>query len=138
MVSLSRFSKYLFLTASLMAAASPSAIAQSSPGYFIPPSAAPAPRPAPVAAPAPDSPVVFTAAKDGIWVKFYDGHGQQLLQKVMALGESYTALDAYIFTLAGWLAGDDVEIAEFPVIADHYRRMSERPSVVRALAAESA
>ncbi len=58
MVSLSRFSKYLFLTASLMAAASPSAIAQSSPGYFIPPSAAPAPvhhsAPAPQpAAPAP-------------------------------------------------------------------------------------
>jgi Skp family chaperone for outer membrane proteins len=43
-VSYVRFSKYLFLTASLLAGASPSAIAQ---GYFIPPSttqAAPAPH----------------------------------------------------------------------------------------------
>ncbi len=58
MVSLSRFSNYLFLTASLMAAASPSAIAQSSPGYFIPPSAAPAPvhHAAPAPAPAPAAP----------------------------------------------------------------------------------
>jgi Skp family chaperone for outer membrane proteins len=62
-VSLSRFSQYLFLTASLMAAASPSAIAQSSPGYFIPPSgpsAAPvhhsAPAPAPAPAPAAPQP----------------------------------------------------------------------------------
>jgi Skp family chaperone for outer membrane proteins len=57
-VSLSRFSNYLFLTASLMAAASPSAIAQSSPGYFIPPSAAPAPvhHAAPAPAPAPAAP----------------------------------------------------------------------------------
>ena len=51
MAFFSRFSKFSFLTACLLAAASPSAIAQSSPGYFMPPSAAPAsaqaPRPAP-------------------------------------------------------------------------------------------
>ena len=63
---------------------------------------------------------------------------RDLFRGPWALGESYSAIDAYLFTLAGWLAGDGVEIAEFPVIADHYRRMSERPSVVRALAAESA
>jgi glutathione S-transferase len=53
------------------------------------------------------------------------------------LGEGYSALDPYLYTLAGWLASDEVDIAEFPVIADHYRRMSERPSVVRTLAAET-
>ncbi len=53
MVSLSRFAQYLFLTAGLLAGASPSAIAQSSPGYFIPPSAAPAAPPVQHAAPAP-------------------------------------------------------------------------------------
>ncbi len=34
--------------------------------------------------------VVFTATADKIWVKFYDGAGKQLMQKQMALGESYT------------------------------------------------
>ena len=63
---------------------------------------------------------------------------RDLFRGPWALGESYTAIDAYLFTLACWLAGDDVEIAEFPVIADHCRRMSERPSVIRALAAEAA
>ena len=47
------------------------------------PSAAPAP--APVA-----GPVVFTATRDQVWVRFADGNGQQLLQKVLALGESWT------------------------------------------------
>jgi len=35
-------------------------------------------------------PVVFTALEDGVWVKFYDGAGAQLMQKQMAKGESYT------------------------------------------------
>jgi transcriptional regulator with XRE-family HTH domain len=34
--------------------------------------------------------VVFTALEDGIWVKFYDADGLQLMQKQMALGERYT------------------------------------------------
>jgi Skp family chaperone for outer membrane proteins len=64
-VIFSRFSRFFFLTALLFAGASSSAFAQSSPGYFIPPSAAPAPA-VPVqsthqAAPAP-APVAPTAA----------------------------------------------------------------------------
>lgn len=34
--------------------------------------------------------VVFTSLADGIWVKFYDVRGRQLLQKQLALGETYT------------------------------------------------
>jgi len=47
---------------------------------------------APAAAPsaAPDGPVVFTALEEGIWVKFYDANGMQLMQKLMTKGESYT------------------------------------------------
>jgi hypothetical protein len=33
--------------------------------------------------------VVFTALEAGIWVKFYDADGLQLMQKQMALGEHY-------------------------------------------------
>lgn len=42
------------------------------------------------AAPRVGGPVVFTANDDGIWVKFYDATGTQLMQKQMARGESYT------------------------------------------------
>ena len=38
----------------------------------------------------PAGPVVFTALEDGIWVKFYDSSGRQLMQKQMARGERYT------------------------------------------------
>ncbi len=34
--------------------------------------------------------VVFTAIEDGVWVKFYDAAGTQLMQKQMALNERYT------------------------------------------------
>lgn len=34
-------------------------------------------------------PVVFTALEEGIWVKFYDGQGKQLMQKQLAKGEAY-------------------------------------------------
>lgn len=49
---------------------------------------------APAAAiPAPavvSGPVVFTATRDKVWVRFADGTGQQLLQRELALGESWT------------------------------------------------
>ena len=34
--------------------------------------------------------VVFTALEPGVWVKFYNAAGAQLMQKELALGESYT------------------------------------------------
>ncbi|WP_298192122.1 RodZ domain-containing protein [Novosphingobium sp.] len=37
-----------------------------------------------------NGPVIFTALEEGIWVKFYDGQGKQLMQKQLAKGESYT------------------------------------------------
>ncbi len=44
----------------------------------------------PLPSAAPSGPVVFTATEDAIWVKFYDGQGQQILQKQLAMGESFT------------------------------------------------
>ncbi|MDL2351637.1 MAG: helix-turn-helix domain-containing protein [Pseudomonadota bacterium] len=42
------------------------------------------------AAPTAEGPVVFTALQPGVWVKFTDAAGTQLLQKELAQGESYT------------------------------------------------
>ena len=44
----------------------------------------------PLPAASPNGPVVFTATENRIWVKFYDGQGQQILQKELAMGESFT------------------------------------------------
>lgn len=50
-----------------------------------------APVAVPQAPPAdPRGAVVFTSQAEGVWVKFYDAAGTQLMQKQMALGESYT------------------------------------------------
>lgn len=49
-----------------------------------------APAAPPPAAPTAAGPVVFTALQPGVWVKFTDTAGIQLLQKELALGESYT------------------------------------------------
>jgi glutathione S-transferase len=50
-----------------------------------------------------------------------------------ALGEQYSICDPYLFTVALWMEGDGVEAANFPRIADHRQRMSERPQVRQAL-----
>jgi glutathione S-transferase len=52
------------------------------------------------------------------------------------MGEAYTICDPYLFTLAQWLEADGVDVAQLPKVAGHRRRMSERPAVRRALAAE--
>lgn len=62
----------------------------------------------------------------------------ELLEGPWALGEAYSVADAYLFTIAGWLEGDGVDMARFPKVADHFRRMNERPAVQRVLAAEKA
>jgi glutathione S-transferase len=52
------------------------------------------------------------------------------------LGDSYSICDAYLFTVAQWLEADSVDPANFPKVADHRRRMSERPQVKQALEVE--
>jgi glutathione S-transferase len=54
------------------------------------------------------------------------------------MGEAYTICDPYLFTIAQWMEGDGVDPARFPRVADHRRRMSERPVVRKAIAQELA
>lgn len=101
---------------------------------------APAVRKA-AAAPAPSAagPVVFTAAVPDVWVKFYDAQGNTLLQKHMALGESYTVpADAQGPML--WTGRPDalaVTIGGRPVpkIADQQQVMKDVPVSAEALLA---
>lgn len=96
--------------------------------------AAPATPSGAAAVAAPGGPVVFTALAPNIWVKFYDAAGNQLMQKLMVLGESYTVPadasgpmirtarpDALRITVGGRtvpkLADDAVSIKDVPVSA---------------------
>ena len=55
-----------------------------------------------------------------------------------AMGELYSVIDPYLYTVTSWLGAHRIDVAEFPGIADHFRRMNERASVQRTLAAEAA
>lgn len=49
------------------------------------------------------------------------------------MGGTYTIADPYLYTISSWLKGDGVDIANFPRVHDHFKRMMERPAVKRAL-----
>lgn len=89
-----------------------------------------------------DGPVVFTALEANIWVKFYDSSGQQLMQKQMALGETYTVpADASGPKL--WTARPDaLRIAvggkEVPGIGDKAVRVKDVPVDAASLLARAA
>lgn len=106
--------------------------------------AQPAP-PVPVAAPAPkptDGPVVFTALQAGVWVKFYDGAGNQLLQKELAQGESYTVpagmADVKLWTARPDALGITIGGQPVPKLADTQRTMKDVPVSAAALLARGA
>lgn len=61
-----------------------------------------------------------------------------MLRGPWVMGDSYTICDAYLFTVARWMEGDGVKASDFPKVADHMKRMSERAAVKKVLAEQSA
>ncbi|CAN7474098.1 glutathione S-transferase N-terminal domain-containing protein [Bradyrhizobium sp. LjRoot220] len=61
---------------------------------------------------------------------------RDMLRGPWVMGETYTICDPYLFTLSGWLEGDGVDMAALPKVADHRKRMADRPAVQKALAEE--
>jgi len=62
---------------------------------------------------------------------------REMVEGPWVMGKSYTICDPYLFTVAGWLPRDTVDIARFPKIHDHHKRMAERPAVKKALAEQA-
>jgi glutathione S-transferase len=62
---------------------------------------------------------------------------REMFEGPWVMGAHYSVCDAYLFTLSQWLAGDGVDINTTPKIADHFRRMSERPAVRAAVTDET-
>jgi glutathione S-transferase len=61
---------------------------------------------------------------------------ETLFKGPWVMGDAYTICDPYLFTVAQWIEDDGVDPKQLPRIIDHRRRMSARPAVRRALAAE--
>ena len=49
------------------------------------------------------------------------------------MGDAYTICDPYLFTLAGWLEGDGVDLGRLPKVMAHHARVAARPAVRRVL-----
>ncbi|MEP6826659.1 MAG: glutathione S-transferase family protein [Aestuariivirga sp.] len=56
-----------------------------------------------------------------------------MLKGPWVLGQNYSVADGYLFTISGWLANDLVDIAKFPHVHDHFKRVGERAAVKRAV-----
>ena len=52
------------------------------------------------------------------------------------MGETYSIADPYLFTVAQWMEGDEVDRARFPKVAAHRDMMRQRTPVQTALQAE--
>ena len=63
---------------------------------------------------------------------------RDMLKGPWVMGEQYTICDPYLFTIAGWLDGDSVDLARLPKVVTHRKRMMERPAVQKVVAEEKA
>lgn len=60
-----------------------------------------------------------------------------MLEGPFVMGDTYTIADPYLFTMSTWIEGDGVDTTQIPRVMAHRQMMSERPSVIRALAEEA-
>ncbi|UPK33757.1 glutathione S-transferase [Bradyrhizobium sp. 186] len=63
---------------------------------------------------------------------------QKMFRGPWVMGEQYTICDPYLFTISQWLEGDSVDINATPKVADHFKRMSDRPAVRKVMDAQKA
>lgn len=59
---------------------------------------------------------------------------REMLKGPWVLGETFSTCDMYLFTIAGWLKGDGVDIERFPKVAALRQRMEKDAVVQRVLA----
>ena len=68
--------------------------------------------------------------------KRYDLLDKKLAQQPWLLGEGFTAADAYLFVVTNWAKGVELDLSDFGSLAAFQQRVSARPAVQAAMAAE--
>ncbi len=63
---------------------------------------------------------------------------KSMLKGPWVMGEQYTICDPYLYTIELWLEGDSVDLKILPRVADHMKRMSERPAVKKVMEQQQA
>jgi len=63
---------------------------------------------------------------------------EQMFRGPWVLGERFSTSDLYLYTLARWLEGDEVDVKRFPKVADQMARLDASPQVRKVLAAQQA
>ncbi|MES2072777.1 MAG: glutathione binding-like protein [Pseudomonadota bacterium] len=63
---------------------------------------------------------------------------QNHLAKHEFLLEHFSVADAYLVTVLNWAMYSGIDLAQWPQVKDYYQRLSQRPSVARALTEEMA
>jgi glutathione S-transferase len=63
---------------------------------------------------------------------------REMFKGPWVLGDNYSVCDPYLFTIAGWLESDGVDLAKLPKTQAHHARMAARPAVAKVLAAHRA
>jgi glutathione S-transferase len=84
-----------------------------------------------------DDPAVVEALKLKVAKNMADNFAyieRDYLQGPWVLGDTLSASDMYLFTIARWLEGDGVDVKQFPKVAAHMHRMAALPAVARVLA----
>lgn len=61
----------------------------------------------------------------------------ELLEGPWAMGTRFCIADPYLFTVTRWAIKDDVNLAQFPKVTEHFARMHERPAVKTAMLAHT-
>jgi glutathione S-transferase len=68
----------------------------------------------------------------------YDMIENRMLRGPWVMGQTYTVVDPYLFTIAQWLEDDGVDPRRIPRVIEHRSRMVERANVKTAIAEELA
>jgi glutathione S-transferase len=86
------------------------------------------------------NPNLHTSTREAVVVRIrgrLDWAAQQLQGRAFLVGERYSVADIYLFNILSWLRHVGLSISDWPSLADHSRRVSARPAVQAALAAEA-
>ena len=66
----------------------------------------------------------------------FDVVDRRLTGKSYVMGERFTVVDAYLFTISTWIEAAELSVDQWKALSAYRKRISERPAVCRAMMAE--